>query len=298
MAQFEIMMRTDTPELPAEISNFSEVKTAIGEALRQYNASGIAVTAETVKDAEKVRAQLRKAKEQIETYRKDAKAAYLEKFSRLESQCKELSGLIEEPITAIDRRIKEFEDAESVKKYDEIMCIFALIPNRHEWLALNDILNPKWKNKGVTLEKLKMEIHDAVRQINADYAEIEQLYKDSPLWAAISRRFIETRDKSQTLVYAAQIEREHSEEQKRAEVLQKQREEAEREKSAQNAISGEMDASGTVSPETAQNAAESTAEQKNAIIGGSFKVQGTKEQIRALVQFMKQTGIHYELIKN
>lgn len=298
MAQFEIMMRTDTPELPAEISNFSEVKAAIGEALRQYNASGIAVTAETVKDAEKVRAQLRKAKEQIETYRKDAKAAYLEKFSRLESQCKELSGLIEEPITAIDRRIKEFEDAESVKKYDEIMCIFALIPNRHEWLALNDILNPKWKNKGVTLEKLKMEIHDAVRQINADYAEIEQLYKDSPLWAAISRRFIETRDKSQTLVYAAQIEREHSEEQKRAEALQKQREEAEREKSAQNAISGEMDASGTVSPETAQNAAESTAEQKNAIIGGSFKVQGTKEQIRALVQFMKQTGIHYELIKN
>lgn len=298
MAQFEIMMRTDTPELPAEISNFSEVKAAIGEALRQYNASGIAVTAETVKDAEKVRAQLRKAKEQIETYRKDAKAAYLEKFSRLESQCKELSGLIEEPITAIDRRIKEFEDAESVKKYDEIMCIFALIPNRHEWLALNDILNPKWKNKGVTLEKLKMEIHDAVRQINADYAEIEQLYKDSPLWAAISRRFIETRDKSQTLVYAAQIEREHSEEQKRAEALQKQREEAEREKSAQNAISGEMDASGTVSPETAQNATESAADPKNAIIGGSFKVQGTKEQIKALVQFMKQTGIHYELIKN
>lgn len=298
MAQFEIMMRTDTPELPAEISNFSEVKAAIGEALRQYNASGIAVTAETVKDAEKVRAQLRKAKEQIETYRKDAKAAYLEKFSRLESQCKELSGLIEEPITAIDRRIKEFEDAESVKKYDEIMCIFALIPNRHEWLALNDILNPKWRNKGVTLEKLKMEIHDAVRQINADYAEIEQLYKDSPLWAAISRRFIETRDKSQTLVYAAQIEREHSEEQKRAEAIQKQREEAEREKSAQNAIPGEMDASGTVSPETAQNATESAADLKNAIIGGSFNVQGTKEQIRALVQFMKQTGIHYELIKN
>lgn len=298
MAQFEIMMRTDTPELPAEISNFSEVKAAIGEALRQYNASGIAVTAETVKDAEKVRAQLRKAKEQIETYRKDAKAAYLEKFSRLESQCKELSGLIEEPITAIDRRIKEFEDAESVKKYDEIMCIFALIPNRHEWLALNDILNPKWRNKGVTLEKLKMEIHDAVRQINADYAEIEQLYKDSPLWAAISRRFIETRDKSQTLVYAAQIEREHSEEQKRAEAIQKQREEAEREKSAQNAISGEMDASGTVSPETAKSATESTADPQNAIIGGSFKVQGTKEQIRALVQFMKQTGIHYELIKN
>lgn len=29
MAQFEIMMRTDTPELPAEISNFAEVKVAI-----------------------------------------------------------------------------------------------------------------------------------------------------------------------------------------------------------------------------------------------------------------------------
>lgn len=298
MTQFEIIMRTDTPELPAEIGNFADVKAAIGEALRQYNASGIAVTDETVKDAEKVRAQLRKAKEQIETYRKDAKAAYLEKFSRLESQCKELSGLIEEPISAIDKRIKEFEDAENTKKLDMLMQAFGTDPQRPMWLALEDVLNPKWRNKSETPDKLKREIHDAIRRMNEDYAEIERLYHNSQLWTAINAKFMETKNKSQTLVYAAQIEREYSEEQKRAEAIQKEREKQKHSESTQDAICGEMDASGTVSPETAQNATESAADPKNAIIGGSFKVQGTKEQIRALVQFMKQTGIHYELIKN
>ena len=92
MTQFEIIMRTDTPELPAEIGNFDEVKAAISEALQQYNTDAV-VDANSVKDAEKTRAHLRKVKDQIETYRKDAKSAYLAKFNTLETQCKELSGL-------------------------------------------------------------------------------------------------------------------------------------------------------------------------------------------------------------
>ena len=104
MTQFEIIMRTDTPELPAEIGNFAEVKAAISEALEQYSTEAI-VTEETVKDAEKTRAHLRRVKDQVEQYRKDAKAAYLEKFNKLESQCKELSGMIDKPITAIDGKI-------------------------------------------------------------------------------------------------------------------------------------------------------------------------------------------------
>lgn len=47
MTQFEIIMRTDTPELPAEIGNFAEVKVAIEEALQQYG-KDIAVNAETI----------------------------------------------------------------------------------------------------------------------------------------------------------------------------------------------------------------------------------------------------------
>lgn len=290
MTQFEIIMRTDTPELPAEIGNFAEVKAAISDALEQYSTDA-AVTEKTVKDAEKTRAHLRRVKDQVEQYRKDAKAAYLEKFCKLEAQCKELSGMIDKPITAIDGKIKEFENAENEKKYKELETFFGFI-GAPQWLRLDDVLNPKWKNKTATVSKLKDEISEAVCGIEDNLKELEKLYGASPLWAAISDKFKETKDKSKTLVYAAQIERQHSEEQKRAEEIQRQRE-AEEAARAQNAICEPEAPQAVTQPETAQTAAPAA----ERLVSGSFRVTGTREQIKALAHFMKNTGIRYEVIK-
>lgn len=297
MTQFEIIMRTDTPELPAEIGNFAEVKAAISEALAQYSTEAI-VTEETVKDAEKTRAHLRRVKDQVEQYRKDAKAAYLEKFNRLESQCKELSGMIEKPITAIDGKIKEFENAENEKKYRELEVFFASIGSP-QWLNLADVLNPKWKNKTATLSKLRQEISEEVCKIEDDFAEIEKMYGASPLWTAISDKFKETKDKSKTLVYAAQIERQQAEEQKRAEEIQRQREaeEAARAEIAQNAICEPEAPQAVTQPEIVQNVSPTAETAAPRLIRGAFRVEGTKDQIRALAMFLKQNGIRYEVIK-
>lgn len=297
MTQFEIIMRTDTPELPAEIGNFAEVKAAIEEALQQYG-TDVAVNAETVKDAEKTRAHLRRVKEQVEQYRKDAKAAYLEKFGKLEDQCKELAGMIEKPISAIDGKIKEFENAESEKKYFELETFFAQLC-APEWLNLADVLNPKWKNKTATLDKLRTEISESVCSIEDQYTDLQNLYGDSPLWTAISEKFKETKDKSKTLIYAAQIERQHSEEQKRAEEIQRQREaeEAARAENAQNSISEQEAPQAVIQQEIVQNVTQEAVDANTHMIRGKFRVEGTKEQIKALAQFMKNTGIRYEVIK-
>ena len=289
MTQFEIIMRTDTPELPAEIGNFDEVVFAITEALQQYDTDTI-VTAETVKDAEKTRAHLRKVKDQIETYRKDAKAAYLEKFNRLETQCKELSGLIEKPIAAIDGKIKDFENAETEKKWRELEAFYASIC-APAWLSLADVVNPKWKNKTAALDKLRQEISSAVCQAEDNYTELQNLYGASPLWTAISERFMRCKDKSQTLVYAAQLERQQAEEQKRAEEIQRQREAAEK------AICAEDVPQAVTVPNEPQNATQRTTSADTPMISGTFRVTGTKEQIKALAAFLKQNGIRFEVVK-
>ena len=295
MTQFEIIMRTDTPELPAEIGNFEEVKAAISEALKEYSTDAI-VTADSVKDAEKTRAHLRRVKEQVETYRKDAKAAYLEKFNKLETQCKELSGMIEKPIAAIDGKIKEFENAENDKKLNELQAFFdSIIPP--EWLKLDDVLNPKWKNKTATVAKLRQEISEAVCKIEDDFAEIEKMYGASPLWTAISDKFKVTKDKSSTLVYAAQIERQHSEEQKRAEEIQKAREEQARAQAAQNAISEPEAPQVVIQPEIVQNVSPAAETAAPRLIRGKFLVEGTKEQINPLAAFLKSNVIRYEVMK-
>lgn len=297
MTQFEIIMRTDTPELPAEIGNFEEVKTAITEALEQYSTDAV-VDENTVKDAEKTRAHLRRVKEQVETYRKDAKAAYLEKFGKLEEQCKELSGMIEKPISAIDSKIKEFENAESEKKYIELETFFAQL-GAPEWLNLADVLNPKWKNKTATLDKLRTEISESVCSIEDQYTDLQNLYGDSTLWTAISEKFKETKDKSKTLIYAAQIERQHSEEQKRAEEIKRQREseEATRAENAQNSICEAESPQAVTTTETAKNASQGAVCAPTHMVCGKFLVEGTKEQIKALAEFLKSNGIRYEVVK-
>lgn len=297
MTQFEIIMRTDTPELPAEIGNFAEVKAAISEALTQYNTDAV-VDADTVKDAEKTRAHLRKVKDQIEAYRKDAKAAYLEKFTKLETQCKELSALIEQPITAIDRKIKDYEESESVKKMDEIMCFFCAMKDRPAWLSLENVLNPKWKNKGMTLDKIKAELTESVKQVNADYEELRNLYGESPLWTAINQRFMECKNKSQTLVYATQLERQYSEEQKRAEAIQKSREEQECAQTVQNAHTEGVLSSGVLTPENEQNACNAPLSNQNKVLRGKFEVECEKDKLIALVQYMKTNGIKYSVVKD
>jgi uncharacterized protein YukE len=290
-------MRTDTPELPAEIGNFEEVKAAISEALEQYSTDAV-VDENTVKDAEKTRAHLRRVKDQVDQYRKDAKAAYLEKFNKLESQCKELSGMIEQPISAIDTKIKEFENAESEKKYSELETFFGSI-GAPEWLNLSDVLNPKWKNKTATLAKLRQEISEAVCKVEDDFAEIEKMYGASPLWTAISEKFIDTKDKSKTLVYAAQIERQHSEEQKRAEEIQRRREaeEAAHAQAAQNAICEQEAPQAVTQPEIVQNVSPAAETAAPRMIRGKFLVEGTRDQILALAAFLKSNGIRYEVIK-
>ena len=298
MTQFEIIMRTDTPELPAEIGNFAEVKVAIEEALQQYG-TDVSVNAETVKDAEKTRAHLRRVKDQVEQYRKDAKSAYLEKFGKLEEQCKELAGMIEKPISAIDGKIKEYENADNDKKLNELQEFFdSIIPP--EWLSLADIINPKWKNKTATLDKLKTDISEAVCRIEDQYTDLKNLYGDSTLWTAISEKFKETKDKSKTLVYAAQIERQHSEEQKRSEEIQRQRkaEEDARAQIAQNAISEPEAPQYIIAHENTESNANQTESAGERMITGAFRVTGTREQIKELAQFMKNTGIRYEVIKD
>lgn len=297
MTQFEIIMRTDTPELPAEIGNFQEVKAAISEALEQYSTDA-AVDENTVKNAEKTRAHLRRVKDQVEQYRKDAKAAYLEKFGKLEEQCKELAGMIEQPISAIDGKIKEFENAESEKKYIELETFFAQL-GAPEWLNLSDVINPKWKNKTATIDKLRTEISESVCSIEDQYADLQNLYGESPLWTAISEKFKDTKDKSKTLIYAAQIERQHSEEQKRAEEIKRQREaeEAIHAENAQNAICEAEAPHVVITPETAQNASHGAACAPTSMIRGTFRVEGTREQIKALAEFLKSNGIRYEVVK-
>lgn len=76
--------------------NFEELKTALATEMKKY--TGIVFDDDSIADAKKTVAYLRKLKESVEDRRKDVKKKCLEPYNEMEKQAKELTQLIDEPM--------------------------------------------------------------------------------------------------------------------------------------------------------------------------------------------------------
>ncbi|MDE6781165.1 MAG: DUF1351 domain-containing protein, partial [Ruminococcus sp.] len=104
----EFTVVNKTFELPAEISNFEELRQAIMPKINFYKS--LVVTEDTVKSAKSDRAELNRLKKVIDDERKKIKACYLMPYQAIEDECKQLIDLIDEPIKAIDGQLKAIDE--------------------------------------------------------------------------------------------------------------------------------------------------------------------------------------------
>ena len=187
--------------------------------------------------------------------------------------------MIDAPITAIDNQIKAFDDIRKQQKYEELQKYFEYI-GHPDFVNFDDILNPKWGNNTLKIETLRDEIYSKIEEINKDYAEIEKIYENLPIFTAISEKFKSTLDKGQTLVYAATIERQYQQEQERKakEIVQKSAE------------------APTESAKITEPVPQKIPEGE-PLISGTFKVACTKSQLISLRDFMKLNKINFEIVK-
>ena len=94
--------------------NFEELKTALATEMKKY--TGIVFDDDSIADAKKTVAYLRKLKESVEDRRKDVKKKCLEPYNEMEKQAKELTQLIDEPINTIAKQVKDYEEEQKKKK--------------------------------------------------------------------------------------------------------------------------------------------------------------------------------------
>lgn len=110
--------------------NFEELKTALATEMKKY--TGIVFDDDSIADAKKTVAYLRKLKESVEDRRKDVKKKCLEPYNEMEKQAKELTQLIDEPINTIAKQVKDYEEEQKKKKKEEILAymaeVFAELP--------------------------------------------------------------------------------------------------------------------------------------------------------------------------
>ena len=110
----ELILKSADMNLPQSIENLEQLKKELVPKLEKYN--NLVVTEDSIKAAKDDKAALNKLKKAIEEQRISIKKQYLEPYNLLESQCKEVVKLIDEPIQAIDKQIKAFDEIEKKQK--------------------------------------------------------------------------------------------------------------------------------------------------------------------------------------
>ena len=121
----ELMIRPAEVTIPQAIDNFEQLKAELEPRMQKY--ASLVVSEEGITAAKKDKADLNKLKTAVEDQRKAVKKQCLELQTTFEAQCRELTAMIDEPITAIDRQLKAFEEQRRQEKYKELETFFAKI---------------------------------------------------------------------------------------------------------------------------------------------------------------------------
>lgn len=287
--RMELILKQTQVTIPQAIENIQYLRKELKDQLDYYE--GIIVTPDTMKSAKADKANLNKLKTAIDNQRKEVKKQVLGLYEPLETECKELLGMIDRPIEAIDKQLKAFDEQKKAEKYAALTEFFEQI-NTLDFVKLEHVLNPKWGNATMKLDTLKSEMSGAVQAIVDDYAEIKKLYADSPMLTAIVQKFETMRDKGAALAYAAEIERKEQARRER-EAAEKARLEAEQTQPGPKPEPIPVQKSFTAQTDTVVK----TVEQPEPVGTVTFSVTGTKSQIIAVRDFMKQSGITFTVVR-
>lgn len=142
--------------LPEAINfNFEELKTAITEKSEQY--AKIVYTDDNIKAAKEDRADLNRLKKALNDERIRRQKEYMKPFDNFKAKIDEIMAIIDKPVLAIDKQIKEFE---AIKQDEKKMNIEEMFKNMlfPEWMTVDQIWNQKWLNASTSMTAIESEL--------------------------------------------------------------------------------------------------------------------------------------------
>lgn len=268
--------------------NNEELKTAIAKKMEDYK--GLVFTEETIADGKKDRADLSKLRGAIDNERKRIKKMCMEPYDKFEKEVKEVLGLVDEQINAIDVQIKEVEQIKREEKRKTVQELFESI-GFQKFVTLEMIWDEKWLNASVSLSKVENQMKETMYRIGEDVGTIIRLPE-------FSFEAMEVYKKTLDLTQAIKKGQELADIQKRKEeALARQKAEEERRKAEEAAAGKESenpeDAADTHDAPKKAEENDYTRVVSEPVMRIDFRVWGTKEQILALRDYMKQNNLKF-----
>lgn len=288
MLELKIFSPQENGFVPEIKWNNEELKTAIAEKMEEYK--GLVFTEETISEGKKDRANLNKLRGAIDDERKRVKKLCMEPCNRFEKEVKEVLALVDEQISAIDVQIKEVEQIRKEEKRKAVQELFESI-GFQKFVTLEMIWDEKWLNASVALSKVENQMKETMYRIGEEVGTISRLPE-------FSFEAMEVYKKTLDLTQAIKKGQELADIQKRKEeALARQKAEEERRK-AEGAVAGKE----SENPEDVADSQDAPKEAEEndytrvvsePVMRIDFRVWGTREQILALRDYMKQNNLKF-----
>ncbi len=271
--------------------NHEELKKEISAKMEEYKT--LVFTENTIKDAKKDRADLNKLKNAFEDERKRIKKLCMDPYNRFEGQVKEITSLIEEPIRLIDAQIKEVDQQKKAQKRMQIEDLFRTI-GFQVFVTLDQIWDDKWLNATVSLKNIEEQMKSRMYQIGEDIYTIQNLPE-------FSFEAMEVYKNTLNLTMAIQEGQKLSDIQKRkkeheeALARQKEEEDAGMATAVPENPSEFVDNPPIPDVKEAEGGCDVLVQEtgQEEVIQLDFRVWGTKEQLMALRDYMKENHLKF-----
>lgn len=271
---------------------------------RTNQVAQMAVTEETRADAKKMRTELRKEFDAMETQRKRVKADIMAPYEHFETLYKEyVLDPYKKADAALEGQIKELERGIVEKKTAEIKDYFAELckANNLDWLKYEQ-LNLK-VGLSTTVSGVKTAMTATVLQIAADAAELSQNADAAELLVEYQKSLNMALALSTVRARHEQIERQRrAEEERRARIAeqkaaeQKVEQAIEMQREIVQPLVEELSAPATIEEPEPTALSEPVCAESEQVFECRFLVRGTIDQLKALKQYMEKEKLTYESI--
>lgn len=154
--------------------NYDDLKKEIIEKVSLY--TNLVYTEEQIKEAKSDRSKLNKFVKALSDERIRIKKKCLKPYEDFEKKINELTAIVNEPISLIDKQVKEYEEQKKAEKLVKIQEYFDEV-NTHDFLKLDEIMNQKWLNASVSMKSIQEEINERIHQVAQDIATLSTLPK-------------------------------------------------------------------------------------------------------------------------
>lgn len=290
--QFEVI--TDLAVLnPQHIeTNFETVDAYLTEAMEPY--TQMVVTEDSIGDAKKTLAQLRKLKDGINAQKIAVKREWMKPYTEYEDKAKQLMARVEAGISNIDGQVKDYDARRKEQKLQDLKDYFDQEASRYrveEYLDWNLIRNPKWANASFSVEDAESEISGIITDTAKDIDYITGM--GSPFEAAMLEEYRKCRDLRSVLALELRLKaRQEAEERKKAERVE------EAFQYAEEHFDGSPADLAPIQPQAPQfiRPIEEDEPPKPKLYDLAFKVKVTMQQAHALKAFFAEQGIEYHKI--